>query len=566
MHKNYFLPVCVWLFALFLTSCASSNVYEKSIISTRVDGKLAVERVQLKKDGKKVSETKKEMRSAEIDGLHAEAIIESSSKEQYDKTTIELFKNGVSIGTKEFKSKNGRLVYDSSSSQSTSQEKNKKYQEMIDYGDFVYVEGNQNIKSFFACKREVTQSQYNAIMGENPSKNKGDLFPVEQISLFDALDFCNKMSIKENKIPCYRMLGNTWYFDKNADGYRLLTGEEFRFAAKGGKNASNFVYSGSSTASEVSWTKSNSGKHTHEVAKKKPNTLGIFDMSGNVWEWVWDEHYTVCGGSALEPPSSSNVNSTSSIKQGDVYEDVGFRIARNVTDREKVAFEEKKKLEDKLPLYFTKAFREVNKKNNQPSQAQSSENVDDAGSFGKIEVERYTEKVTVNSTPNTGYIVYSFLGKPFVIVGSTAWNLLKCTGYAFVNFVGGYSTVSNGNFLWMMPDTEGAKKKAAEARANNGIAYYPEYHKPFTDNTIAVYSYKQKGENEFLVLSGDMKVYDEQERNYDNSISVSRSASADAQSTAAVIGVVGTCVTVPVSAVMWGGGFLAGVCTTALGN
>ena len=380
------------------------------------------------------------------------------------------------------------------------------------------------------------------------------------MSFFDALEYCNKLSSLENRVPAYTLHGTTWNFDKSADGYRLLTIDEHRFASQGGNLADNFEYAGSHTPGDVAWYKSNSGKHTHPVAKKKANSLGLYDMSGNVSEWVWDgSSTTVCGGSAWDAATGIRVTSSLNVNSAKVYEDVGFRIARNVSSREKQAFTEKKKLSGKLDSYFINAFKEVNKKN----KAQSDETEDS----GKIDNITEVEQVTVNSTPNTPYIVYSFLGKPFVTVGATAWNLVKCSGYALINFVGGYSTITEGKFMWVMPDTKKAKEKAALARKNNGISHYPEYHKAFTNNTIEVYRYKQNSENQFSKLEeNEVKVYDVVRESFDNSISVSRSAAADANSTAAVIGLVGTGVTVPVSVITWGGGAAAGIYMSIMGK
>lgn len=170
-----------------------------------------------------------------------------------------------------------------------------------------------------------------------------------------------------------------------------------------------------------------------------------------------------------------------------------------------------------------------------------------------------TEQVQVDSSTNRSFVTYTILGKPFVILGATSWNLLKCAGFAFVNFLGGYNTVVNGDFFWLMPDVKKAKTKAAQARAANGISVYPEYHKAFTNNTITVNETTAEAVNEFALSSGDVKVLSKESFSYTNKLSVKRSAIADANATTAVIGLVGTIITVPVSVITWIGGAAAGI-------
>ena len=141
-------------------------------------------------------------------------------------------------------------------------------------------------------------------MGSNPSNHKGDNLPVEGITWYDAIYFCNELSRLSGFTPVYSVNGETdvkkWNYtphskavlkgeidyNPSADGYRLPTIEEWRYAAKGGQN---YKYAGSDNMNEVSWNTDNSGEKTHPVAQKKPNGYGLYDMSGNVCEWVWDE-------------------------------------------------------------------------------------------------------------------------------------------------------------------------------------------------------------------------------------------------------------------------------------
>ena len=169
---------------------------------------------------------------------------------------------------------------------------------------------------------QVTQRLYKKVMGENPSyfqRSNDDLAeeqkdelegntannPVENVSWYDAVCFCNKLSIKEGLTPAYSVDGETdpeyWGYtphlgesidsdvecDFSANGYRLPTNDEWKEAAKGGEN---YTYSGSNDLAEVGWYYGNSNNVTHPVAQKMANGYELYDMSGNVCEWVWETH------------------------------------------------------------------------------------------------------------------------------------------------------------------------------------------------------------------------------------------------------------------------------------
>lgn len=244
--------------------------------------------------------------------------------------------------------------------------------------NFIFVQGgtffnglsNITLDSFYIDKYELTQDYYLEVMKENPSEGIGigSDFPVNRVSWFDAIEFCNRWSIIEQLTPCYSFSdygtdpdnwpywwnsywGNQIYIncEWSASGYRLPSEMEWMFAAKGGIYSNNYTYSGGNDLDEVAWYNANSGGSAHKVGQKLPNELGLYDMSGNLWEWVWDYYADYAPGDQTNPHGAeygdAKVNRGGYYSgQGpwcavsfrnwggyatDIYYGVGYRVCRN---------------------------------------------------------------------------------------------------------------------------------------------------------------------------------------------------------------------------------------------
>ena len=167
---------------------------------------------------------------------------------------------------------------------------------------------------FYIGKYEVTFDEYDAFCnatGKSKASDSGwgrGTRPVINVTWWDAIDYCNWLSEKEKLPKAYDSDGNL--LDKDGRitidpskvvGYRLPTEAEWEYAARGGNKSRGYQYAGSSTVGDVAWYDSNSGGKTQEVGKKAPNELGIYDMSGNVWEWCSDWYGNYPSVEAVNP-------------------------------------------------------------------------------------------------------------------------------------------------------------------------------------------------------------------------------------------------------------------------
>ncbi len=143
------------------------------------------------------------------------------------------------------------------------------------------------LSSFYLCKYEVTQALWRAVMGNNPSNFKGNNLPVEKVSWDDCQTFITRLNNLTGK------------------NFRLPTEAEWEYAARGGNRSRGYKYSGSNVLSDVAWYDDNSGGKTHPVGSKSPNELGLYDMSGNVFEWCSDWYGTYSSSSQTNPAGSS---------------------------------------------------------------------------------------------------------------------------------------------------------------------------------------------------------------------------------------------------------------------
>jgi formylglycine-generating enzyme required for sulfatase activity len=180
----------------------------------------------------------------------------------------------------------------------------------------------------------ITQALYAQVTGQRPSTAEGDQLPVEGVSWWDAVRFCNALSRLEGLTPAYRLHpdGEGIKWDASADGYRLPTEAEWEHACRAGTDGPRYGQLG-----EIAWYRGNSNGRIHDVGGKRPNPWDLHDMLGDVWEWCWDIYdpevygpYRVLrGGGWYDEHWSCRASVRRRSHPTLKIDDIGFRIARS---------------------------------------------------------------------------------------------------------------------------------------------------------------------------------------------------------------------------------------------
>lgn len=280
---------------------------------------------------------------------------------------------------------------------------------------------NVSLDSFYISSTEISQKEYSFIMEENYSKFSGDDLPVEEVSWYDAIIFCNKLSLKNHLEPAYSINGeknpdlwgtvprldstaeekslwNQIQWNQNADGYRLPTEAEWEYAANGASFYNGNIFSGSDEILDVAWHQNNGEQKTHICGTKQPNQLGLYDMNGNVWEWCWDWYGRYNDGGKKNPTGAEMDASGKKVRKGGSFKsekefcrntnrastspeirgrDLGFRIARSIPAEDSVVLTKNTVVitsDEPYSLFIQSYKEEQDAKNNQARLA--NENVD----------------------------------------------------------------------------------------------------------------------------------------------------------------------------------------------
>ena len=188
------------------------------------------------------------------------------------------------------------------------------------------------LEAYRLAKVPVTQALYASVTGERPSTARGDRLPVEGVSWWDAVRFCNALSEREGLSPAYRLDGEDVEWDAAADGYRLPTEAEWEHACRAGTTGARY-----GPLDDIAWHRGNSRDRVHEVGGRQPNTWGFHDMLGNVWDWCWDlydpevygSYRVLRGGGWFDEHWSCRASVRRRSHPTFRVDDVGFRVARS---------------------------------------------------------------------------------------------------------------------------------------------------------------------------------------------------------------------------------------------
>jgi sulfatase modifying factor 1 len=184
----------------------------------------------------------------------------------------------------------------------------------------------------------VTQAQYVDVTGQRSGAVESDRLPIDSVSWWEAVRFCNALSERERLAPAYQLPadGEGVEWDVTADGYRLPTEAEWEYACRAGTAGPRY-----GPLDDIAWYRQNSDERVHEVGGKLPNAWGFYDMLGNVWDWCWDVYdaevygsYRVLrGGGWFDEPWSCRASVRRRSHPTLQIDDVGFRLARSTISR-----------------------------------------------------------------------------------------------------------------------------------------------------------------------------------------------------------------------------------------
>lgn len=195
------------------------------------------------------------------------------------------------------------------------------------------------LRPYEICSLTTSSQEFAVIMGpvreELAGFTESDAEkPAVELSWFDAVEYCNRLSIESNLKECYsRNADNEVICDGMASGYRLPTEAEWEFACRAGTSGQRY-----GELDEIAWYRENSDSRRHAVGKKTPNALGLYDTIGNVWEWCWDifdakvygSYRVFRGGGWYDPPRSCRASCRRKSHPTFRIDDLGFRVARSL--------------------------------------------------------------------------------------------------------------------------------------------------------------------------------------------------------------------------------------------